>query len=273
MSSNQQNRDALPFLKWAGGKRWLVDNHLYLLQTEYNSFIEPFLGSGAAFFKLTPQSAILSDKNADLIETYIAIKQDWKKVKSKLNFHHNRHSKDYYYKVRSSRPRDPAYKAAKLIYLNRACWNGLYRVNLKGQFNVPIGTKTNIVLESDDFEKTAALLSNTQIFNCDFETSIDKAKSNDLVFVDPPYTVKHNHNGFIKYNEALFSWDDQIRLRNCIERAIGRGAKVLVTNANHDCIKELYKNIGNKINLTRASVISGKSNYRGKYEELVIKCF
>jgi len=136
----------VPFLKWAGGKRWLVDKHFDLLNVEFDRFIEPFLGSGAVFFRLAPEKAILCDKNSQLIDTYRAIQEDWQQVEKYIKSHHTNHNKEYYYHIRSKNFTTLVEKAAQFIYLNRTCWNGLYRVNLKGQFNVPIGTKKNVVL-------------------------------------------------------------------------------------------------------------------------------
>lgn len=269
----QANQEIPPFLKWAGGKRWLVEKHPHLLKVEHKRYIEPFVGSGAVFFNLLPDSAILCDKNEKLIEVYSAIKDDWERVEELLLSHHKNHSADYYYEVRQKRLRTPASRAAQFIYLNRTCWNGLYRVNKKGEFNVPIGTRQNAILSTDDFEKVSLHLKNVELISGDFEIAISKAESGDFVFIDPPYTIKHNDNGFLKYNESIFSWDDQIRLRYAVEQAISRGAKVLVTNACHDSIKRLYENIGEIITLDRASIIAGKSSARGRYEELVIKCF
>lgn len=270
---NSNYQESFPFLKWAGGKRWLVEKHSNLLNIEYERYIEPFLGSGAVFFSLLPESAILCDKNERLIEVYESIKNHWEKVANLLRGHHRNHSKDYYYQVRLKKMRTPETRAAQFIYLNRTCWNGLYRVNKKGEFNVPIGTKQNVILSTDNFEKIALHLKNTELISCDFEVVLDKAGQGDFVFVDPPYTVKHNYNGFLKYNESIFSWDDQIRLRYAVERAVSRGAKVLVTNACHESIKRLYENLGEIATLSRASVIAGKSTARGRYEEVVIKCY
>mgnify|MGYP003600235234 CR=1 FL=1 len=262
-----------PFLKWAGGKRWLVERHEYLLSNSYDCFIEPFLGSGAVFFNLKPKKSILVDKNERLIEAYSAIKNNWQEVQERLSFHHRNHSKEYYYAVRSTVFDSVESRAAQFIYLNRTCWNGLYRVNLKGQFNVPIGTKKYACLATDDFEQTAAVLKNSRLIAGDFELAISQAKNGDFVFVDPPYTVKHNYNGFVKYNESIFSWDDQIRLRDAVKAAVGRGAQVLVTNAFHESIKGIYQGLGELIKLDRPSVISGKASGRGRYEEMIIKCY
>ena len=219
----------VPFLKWAGGKRWLVSNHPELFPESFDTYLEPFLGSGAVYFHLQPDAAILGDMNAELIGTYDAIKENWRPIHKTLKSYHNQHNKDFYYDIRSKSFRSPAKKAAKFIYLNRTCFNGIYRVNLNGTFNVPIGTKKNVILDSDDFESVSNVLQNAELCATDFQTVIDAAQKDDFVFIDPPYTVKHNLNGFVKYNEHIFSWDDQVRLRDCIDNAVARGVKVLLT--------------------------------------------
>lgn len=269
----QTKDETPPFLKWAGGKRWLVEKHNHLLSKDFERYIEPFLGGGAIFFSLRPERAILCDKNEQLISTYSAIKNNWQKVKELLENHHQLHCKEYYYHIRSIVNKTPEEKAAQFIYLNRTCWNGLYRVNLSGKFNVPIGTKNKVIQDTDNFEETARVLSNATLLNGDFSDAIGFAGKGDFVFVDPPYTVKHNYNGFLKYNESIFSWEDQVRLKDAVVHAIERGAQVLVTNAYHDSIRELYKGVGEQIKLDRSSVIAGKSSARGTYEEVVIKCF
>lgn len=268
-----RNDIVLPFLKWVGGKRWFTSSYPEILQQPFKRYIEPFLGSGAVFFHLCPRQAILSDINEDLIEAYQAIKDDWCRVYSEIRKHHRNHSKQYYYSLRSSKPRNQYTRAARFIYLNRTCWNGLYRVNLAGKFNVPLGTKTNVLLDTDDFESTAKLLANAELLVCDFERVIDLAGKDDLLFVDPPYTVKHNYNGFIKYNESLFSWADQERLRDAVKRATLRGAKLVVANANHSTVKNLYKGLGQQMVLARSSVLAADPKYRGKFQELIIKCW
>ncbi len=266
----KKNDVVVPFLKWAGGKRWLVSLHPQLLRLPFSRYIEPFLGSGAVFFHLAPAKAILADRNKELIETYQAIKDDWKSVKRELAKHHRNHSKRYYYAVRQSRPRCLHTKAAQFIYLNRTCWNGLYRVNLSGEFNVPIGTKTAVVLDTDDFASVAALLKNADLQASDFESVINLATTGDLLFIDPPYTVKHNLNGFIKYNETLFTWKDQIRLRDSVVAAQERGATVVLTNAYHKSVRQLYKGIGTHHRLDRHSVLAADPVKRKICDELLV---
>jgi len=260
-----------PFLKWAGGKRWLTSNHPDAFPTSYERYIEPFLGSGAVFFHLQPRRGILADKNVGLIGSYKAIRDGWKDVQKSLREHANKHSEDHYYAERSRRRRVDHKQAAQLIYLNRTCWNGLYRVNRQGQFNVPIGTKDSVILPTDDFEKTARLLKNMQILASDFERIIDKATVGDFLFVDPPYTVKHNMNGFIKYNEQMFSWGGQVRLRDSLVRASSRGALITMTNADHESIRELYSDFMIMTPLPRHTILAGKATARTKTTELLIK--
>ncbi|MFN4275105.1 MAG: DNA adenine methylase [Ferrovibrio sp.] len=261
----------VPPLKWAGGKRWFVENHRKLLPEKYERYIEPFVGSGALFFSLKPNQAILSDTNKELICFYEQLRASPIELFNKLKAHHRKHSKEYYYKIRSSKPTSALGQAARFIYLNRTCWNGLYRVNLKGEFNVPIGTKTSAILDTDNFTLASELLKRAKLYTSDFEAIIDKARKNDFIFVDPPYTVKHNKNGFIKYNQHLFSWDDQIRLSKSLIRAAERGAKVLLLNANHTSVRNLYSSYGRRVTLERSSVLAANSQRRGSTEELAVQ--
>jgi len=259
-----------PFLKWAGGKRWLFESGQYSLPDFPGRYIEPFLGGGAAFFENRPQNAILSDANSRLIELYVAIRDQPELFKKHLHHHAREHCHDYYYRVRGKKCRKPVTRAAQFLYLNRTCWNGLYRENLKGQFNVPIGTKQTVIFDTDDFGEWSSALQGTQIVNRDFEETINEAKPGDFLFVDPPYTVRHNMNGFVKYNQNIFAWEDQIRLRDALKRASRRGVSFAMTNADHESIRELYAGFGEHKKLWRQSVIAGKSAHRGKSSELLV---
>jgi len=192
-------------------------------------------------------------------------------VQRLLEQHHAAHCRDHYYLIRDTKFSGPVQRAAQFIYLNRTCWNGLYRVNLEGQFNVPIGTKTSVIMDTDDFEWTSDLLKTSELTCCDFEITIDRASKDDFIFVDPPYTMRHNMNGFIKYNEKLFSWADQIRLRDALQRAVRRGAKTLATNANHPSVKQLYQDFPELMPISRMSVLSGSVRHRSKVDELLIR--
>lgn len=261
----------VPFLKWPGGKRWLAADHRGIFPTKFKRYVEPFLGSASVFFALKPERALLSDANEELITTYRAIRWRPKAVVDALNRHAARHCDTYYYEARSTQPEGLIERAARLIYLNRTCFNGIYRVNLDGVFNVPRGTKNTVVLPTDDFQALGRMLRGVQLENKDFEEIIDQAVEGDFVFADPPYTVRHNTNGFIKYNEKLFSWSDQERLAAALARARRRGARIVATNANHASIRELYASHRfAQRTVSRFSSISAASSSRKQFEELVI---
>lgn len=260
-----------PFLKWPGGKRWFISKFRDMVPQKYNRYIEPFVGGGSIFLALQPTTAIISDINTELINVYISMRDNPSKLAEIMEYHQKRHSKEYYYRVRSTVPRDNLRKAGRFLYLNRTCFNGMYRVNLQGDFNVPIGTKTNCTYDINLFEDYAKELNNKEIFVNDFSPVIKRATADDLVFVDPPYTVAHNQNSFIKYNEHLFTWDDQERLLNELCNARDRGAIIIATNANYNKLREMYSGHGFHIQtIERYSSISGKVDKRGKQEELLI---
>lgn len=270
MIADKKNTKLTPFLKWAGGKRWFAERYLNTLPKFTGNYIEPFLGSAAVFFALAPKTALLGDTNGELIETYRAVKRCPLEVEKNLHTHALNHCGDYYYEVRGDIPKTAAERAARFIYLNRTCWNGLYRVNRLGKFNVPRGTKETVILASDDFPGWARVLRNTRLVCSDFDATIDQANFGDLLFVDPPYTVSHNNNGFIKYNQKIFSWSDQERLAHSLIRASERGAKVVSTNAAHSEVERLYRDFFKITRLSRASVIAGSAKFRGTFSELLI---
>jgi len=269
MKNKTHNSNLKPFLKWAGGKRWFVSKYAFLLPKKFNRYIEPFLGSGAVFFYLKPKTAILGDSNPELIATYQALKDNWLLVYQYLEEHQKKHNSKYYYYIRASKPQDIYSQAARFIYLNRTCWNGLYRVNKRGEFNVPIGTKSKVIYDDENFEEISNILQRSSLYICDFEKLINEAKEGDFIFVDPPYTVSHNNNSFIKYNENLFSWSDQERLFRALLRAKERGVIIVGTNAYHKSILELYKGVFKIRKVSRYSLISSKNDSRKKYDELV----
>jgi DNA adenine methylase len=268
-SMRADENSVLPFLKWAGGKRWLTQSEKTVYPENFNIYFEPFLGSGAVFFFLNPEEAVLSDSNAQLIEAYQSIKDDWERVETQLKKLDRLHSEGFYYQERSRKRIAKPKRAAQFIYLNRTCWNGLYRVNQEGSFNVPKGTKTKALLDTDNFELVSNKLQNAELIQCDFKDAINQSKKNDFIFADPPYTVKHNTNGFLKYNEKIFSWEDQERLSEALIRADKRGVKFTLTNANHKSIKDLYKDFFIEP-FERHSVIASDSKKRKKTAELII---
>lgn len=264
-----------PFVKWAGGKRWLLkSDEIDIFPKTFNKYFEPFLGGGSILFDLKPFEAIISDKNDELINAYNAIKDNWHEVAKYLKYHFKHHSKEYYYQIRAYAPRKNTTRAAKFIYLNKTCFNGLYRVNRNGKFNVPIGTIKELKVDFENLRNMSILLKNYTILVSDFENIINSSEKNDFIFIDPPYTIKHENNGFIQYNEVLFKWEDQERLKKTLIDAHYRGVKFTITNACHNSINELYhEDFFIKKKLTRTSIIAGKNKDRGKYSEYVIKNF
>lgn len=270
MRMTDKNPILLPFLKWAGGKRWLTAQYPELFPTSFERYVEPFLGSGAVYFHLRPVAALIADSNVELIKTYREIRSNFDKVHRALKRHNRNHSQSYYYAERARKHLVSHEQAAQFIYLNRTCWNGLYRVNLRGEFNVPIGTKTAVSLDTDDFAALSKLLKKAVIETADFEQTIDQTSEGDFLFVDPPYVTRHNFNGFVKYNDKIFSWQDQERLAEAVRRAAKRRVNILVTNADHPTVRDLYQGVGKKLSIERYSVLAADSQKRGATTELAV---
>ena len=263
-----------PFLKWPGGKRWLVSKYSSIFPTEYNVYFEPFLGGGSAFFFLRPENAVISDINEDLINVYQMMTKSPAALRELMMAHQAKHCASYYYQVRNILPEGKLSRAARFLYLNRTCFNGMYRVNRQGNFNVPIGTKTEFLEDIERFEDYAAILRCAHIYSRDFVEIIRKSDDGDLVFADPPYTISHNQNSFIKYNENLFSWKDQIRLLNALVRARDRGSLIIATNAFYQPLVQMYHDMGFYTQrLNRFSSISGSTDGRKTQEELLITSY
>lgn len=233
--------------------------------------VEPFAGGAAVFFHSLPPNAWLNDINPDLINVYIQLRSHWEIVLALLLQYQDEHSSSFYYSMRAHRPVCAIEQAARFIYLNRTCFNGIYRVNLRGDFNVPMGSKTTVVLDSDNFEAVSRSLTKVKLTTLDFEKVIDACGVGDFLFVDPPYTVKHNLNGFVKYNETLFAWSDQIRLRNALIKARDRGSDVVICNAHHHSILDLYRAATATHILDRHSVIAASAAKRRGTTEIMVR--
>jgi len=258
-----------PLLKWAGGKRFLLKHIRKYLPSKYNRYYEPFFGGGALFFSEQPPKAYLSDTNEELINCYIQIANNPDGLIRKLK--PMRYDKEEYLKIRKKKSKNDLTRAARFIYLNRCCWNGLYRVNLKGEFNVPFGRyhTPRLIFDKESIYAISKSLKNTKLSVGDFEQTTKGIRKGDFVYFDPPYTVKHNNNNFIKYNEKVFSWGDQERLANYAGKLNVMGIKVMVSNADNDNIADLYPSF-NSYKIERKSVISGKTKGRGNVTELLL---
>lgn len=259
-----------PFLKWAGSKRFLLKYIVGALPQNFNTYREPFLGGGSVFFYLKPESAVLSDTNKDLINTYNAIRDNANSVFNYIS--PLKPNKTTYYKIRGQRSKGKYKRAAEFIYINKTCWNGLYRVNSKGIFNVPYGSpKNNYIADIDNLKECSKLLNKetVELRVCDFEEALVGAKQGDLVYLDPPYVTGHSNNGFVEYNEKIFSWSDQLRLAKAAIQLASIGAYVIVSNANHNQVLELYKGF-KKIQIDRNSTLAGDISKRGKVSEVLL---
>lgn len=265
----QAKVDTEPFLRWAGGKRWLLKEIEHFLPDKgYNQYHEPFVGGGAIFFYLQPRKAYISDTNYELIHTYKQIRDNAEEVVYYLKKFKN--TKEDYYHIRQSTYRIPSKKAAKFIYLNQTSFNGIYRVNLKGEYNVPYGFRINHKINYDNILRASNVLQDTEIFCQDYSQALMNVAEGDLVFLDPPYTITHNDNGFIKYNQKLFSIEEQYKLSKMITEIKNHGAFYILTNAAHPKIKEIFNHNDKMVELKRASLVGGKNAKRDKYAEIVI---
>jgi DNA adenine methylase len=257
-----------PILRWAGGKTWLIKHLSNIKKGNFKNYHEPFLGGASTFFYLHPsKNSFLSDLNGELIETYQTIKDNAPTVIKKLKTFKN--TEDFYYKIREKNFSSAIDCAARFIYLNQTSFNGIYRVNLKGVYNVPFGFRTKNFLNPQNLLGAQKALANATLVQCDFYSIIDNVHKGDLVFLDPPYTVSHNNNGFIKYNEKIFSLDDQKRLSNLIDEIKRKDAYYILTNAAHKTIEEIFEKGDQKIKLNRASLIGGINSQRGQTSEFV----
>lgn len=257
-----------PFLKWAGGKRALLPKLLKLMPSSYTRYYEPFLGGGSVFFALGPKRANIADINAELINTYRVVRDKPEELISTLaKFNYN---KVEYYRVRELEEKNSLNRAARFIYLNRSCWNGLYRVNKLGHFNVPFGRyEMPRLFDPKNIFAVSKALKQAVISTSTFTSTLKKPKKDDFVYCDPPYTVAHDKNGFLGYNEKIFSWDDQLQLKQLIDGLTDSGSFVMVSNACHESIKQLYKDY-KQIVVKRSSTIAGKTSARSSVNELVI---
>lgn len=260
-----------PFIRWAGSKQRLLSQLVEHLPAGYRTYYEPFMGAGSMYFALRPTRAVLNDSCAPLVQMYQTVSTSAVEVYD-LVTSMDVLDKEYFYKVRASNPSEPIEAAARFIYLNRAAWNGLYRVNAKGQFNVPYGSPRSAnIIDKPNLVAAAGQLGGegTLLMNGDFESALSGAGEGDLVFLDPPYASSKKRESFVDYNEKLFSWDDQIRLAACAESLRNVGAHVIVTNAYNSSIREMYPSFTEHA-LVRRSSLAGKVSQRRPVAESLL---
>ena len=256
------------FIRWAGGKSWLIPYIKELIQDlNYNNYFEPFMGGASIFFALeTTRTCYLSDVNEELINAFANVRDNADKViKYMKNF---KTDKDSYYKIRDLEFTHPAKRAARFLYLNATSYNGLYRVNKQGKYNVPYGQK-EVSLNFERLLEASKKLKNADLKCQDFDSIRSLVRTKDLVFLDPPYAVTKGDNGFLAYNAKLFSLEDQYRLAELLAYLKSIGAFFILTNAAHEKIKEIFSTQGRMISLERNSLIGGRKAYRGKINEYI----
>src|SRR3989339_256778 len=274
------NERPKPFVKWVGGKRQLLKQfrelHLYPpagFNSEKNTYFEPFVGGGAVFFDLSPKKAVLSDLNYELITTYNVVKNDVNKLIKLLKTY--KYDKDFFLDIRSQ----PTKKlsdieiAARFIYLNRTCFNGLYRVNSKGEFNVPFGSYNNpLICDEDNLLKISRALSKVSINSEDYKNVLNKAKKGDFIYFDPPYYPVNRTSNFTGYTKEGFFEKEQTELRDVFVKLHKIGCFVMLSNSDTVFINKIYSGFANiKISKVQAGrAINSQASKRGKITEVLV---
>lgn len=268
-----------PFVKWAGGKRQIIDKLKKYVPNDYDTYYEPFVGGGALLFELSPTKAVINDSNLELMNVFTCIKDEekFKKMCSELNHYEAKHSEEFYYEIRN-KDRDKNkfikladYKrAARTIYLNKACFNGLYRVNSKNEFNVPFNGKDKInTYDGQNLGIIHSYLNFNQVelLCVDFEEAVKTAKKGDFIYFDPPYDSETST--FNSYTENGFGKEEQIRLAKVYKELADKGCYVMLSNHNTTLVKELYKDFNIHVIEAKRN-INANGKKRGKVEEVII---
>ena len=274
---------ARPYLKWAGGKSRLLDQFAPLYPRVFANYHEPFVGSAAVYFHLCGlkasghlsglmRRARLTDSNPELINCYRVVRDEVDALIEWLADHRRKHSREHYYRVRSQLPEDlsPVESAARFIYLNKTCYNGLYRVNRQGQFNVPMGSYEHPrIFDADDLRQAARALQGVEIAVADFRDVIQHAKRRDLVYFDPPYHPLTKTASFTSYTQNPFGPDQQRELAQVFRALDRKGCQVMLSNSWTPFILDLYQGF-HCIEVQAARAINSKASRRGKIREVVV---
>jgi DNA adenine methylase len=254
-----------PFLKWAGGKTQLISELLEYIPSSFNKYIEPFIGGGSFFFYLNPGKAIISDSNEELITTYKAVRDHVEDIIQILDGYKNKET--FYYKIRALNPENLSEieRATRLIYLNKTCFNGLYRVNKKGQFNVPYGKRNGEFLNRELLRDSSEFLQNTEILHADYQETLEKyAEKGDFIFLDPPYYPVGKYSDFKRYTKEFFYHDDHVTLKEKFDRLVKMGCYVVLTNSYHPVVLKLYQDYEIRIVETKRLISSNPKTRYGK---------
>ena len=281
-SSRDKNPLVAPIVKWVGGKRQLLDEIVPSFPKKYGTYFEPFFGGGAVLFSVQPKKAVINDLNGDLIRVYTVIRDNPDALIEALKGFENT-AECFYAQRELDRDKttfnllSDVERAARLIFLNRTCYNGLYRVNSAGEFNTPFGRykKPNIVNEVTIRALHSYLTKNDiSILNSDFAQAVNSATAGDFVYFDPPYDPVSNSAAFTGYNESGFDRNEQTRLRNLCLALVGRGVKVMISNSATDFIKNLYSQPPFRIRVVRAKRnVNSDGEKRGEVDEYLITSY
>lgn len=264
-----------PIVKWVGGKRQLMFELLKNMPNTYNRYFEPFIGGGALFFELQTKNAYISDINEELINLYSVVCNNVYELIKDLNKHEN--TKEYFLKIRNIDRTDEYSKfsdterASRFIYLNRTCFNGMYRVNSQGKFNVPFGHYKNPrIIDENNLINCSELLKDTEIECADFSKILDKVQKGDFVYFDPPYVPLNETSSFTSYTKDGFDIDMQFKLRDVCDELDSMGVKFMLSNSDTKLVNELYANYDiKKVFASRA--INANADGRGKITEVLVR--
>lgn len=270
LTSSRQQSKAQPFLKWAGGKTQLLNELIKRVPVKYNVYFEPFIGGGALYFAIAPDEAVIADINDDLVNAYLVVRDNPDELLKALSKYKN--EKDFYYSVRSQDQHklSEIERAARLIYLNRTCFNGLYRVNKSGQFNVPFANYKNPnFIQTERILAASEILQNTDVHNAGFEKVLVEAKAGDFIYLDPPYYPKDVYSDFKRYNKEQFHKNDHERLAELYNELTERGCYVMLSNSDTPFTRELYKKW--RIDTVYAKrLINKDASKRGEVTEIIV---
>jgi DNA adenine methylase len=261
---------AAPFLKWAGGKSELLPEIAKRLPKSFGTYWEPFIGGGALYFRLSPASAVISDANEELAHCYQIVRDRVEELIAALKKHSN--NKEHFLRIRKMQPwhLDPVERAARLIYLNKTCYNGLFRVNQRGEFNVPFGRYENPrICDDAGLREAARVLQGAEVLCRDFRHLLYKAKPGDFIYFDPPYTPLSETSSFTAYSDAPFDQREQKALKQVFNALAERGCHVMLSNSDTESTRRLYHKFN--VQAVQASrAINCRADKRGKISELIV---
>ena len=268
-------KETYPIVKWVGGKRQLMFELLKNMPKSHNRYFEPFVGGGALFFELQPEDAYISDMNEELINLYSVVRDNVYDLILDLSKHEV--SKEYFLEIRNI-DRTKKYnkltnvqRASRFIYLNRTCFNGLYRVNSQGQFNVPFGYYKNPrILDADNLLNCSELLKKTEIICADFSEILNKVKNGDFVYFDPPYVPLNETSSFTSYTKDGFNIDMQFKLKEVCDELDSMGVMFMLSNSDTKFVNELYANYEVK-KVFASRQINANVDGRGKITEVLVR--